>query len=79
MTRKMPHPEDVSQEHIDSVVLGFLMGTKDVDWTEVSLLTLHAREEIRTVIRENAEKYRGVNKARFGEQLAELRAPGVPW
>jgi len=79
MTRWMPHPEDVSREHIDTTVLGYLKAERDLRWTEVSLLTLHPREEIRLVLRENADKYRGINELRFGELLTKLRASQVPW
>src|SRR3989442_13823923 len=37
MSRRMPRPEDVSRDHIDMTVLGFLRGEKEVEWTEVSL------------------------------------------
>jgi len=47
----MPRPEEVSHDHIDSTVVGFLKGEKDLNWTEVSLATLHPREEIRLVPR----------------------------
>ena len=77
MTRRMPRPEDVSREHIDAAVIGFLKGEKDADWTEVSLVTLHPREEIRVVLRENLERYRTVNKGRFLQLLARLRPQGV--
>src|SRR2546422_9085404 len=77
MTRRMPRPEDVSREHIDAAVIGFLKGEKDADWTEVSLVTLHPREEIRVVLRENLERYRTVNKGRFLQLLARLRSQGV--
>src|SRR2546427_12427464 len=40
MTRRMPRPEDVSRDHIDAAVMGFLKGEKEADWTEVSLVTL---------------------------------------
>jgi len=43
MNRRMPRPEDVSQEHIDATVTGFLRGERDIDWAEVSLLTRHPR------------------------------------
>ncbi len=79
MTRRMPHPEDVSHEHIDSVVLGFLTGSKDADWTEVSLVTLHPREELRIVLKANAQRYRDINEGRFRELVARLKAQGVPW
>jgi len=75
----MPRPEDVSHEHIDATVTGFLKGDKDADWTVISLVTLHPREEIRTVLGENADKYRGINNSRFGQLLAELKASEFPW
>jgi len=73
----MPRPEDVSREHIDAAVIGFLKGEKDADWTEVSLATLHPREEIRVVLRENLERYRTVNEGCFLELLARLKPQGV--
>ena len=73
----MPRPEDVSREHIDAAVIGFLKGEKDADWTEVSLVTLHPREEIRVVLRENLERYRTVNEGCFLELLARLKPQGV--
>ena len=77
MKRGMPRPEDVSRDHIDATVIGFLQGERDADWTEVSLVTLHPREEIRLVIKENADRYRRLNEARFLELLGRLRSQGV--
>ena len=79
MNRRMPRPEDVSRDHIDATVTGFLKGERDADWTEVSLLTLHPREEIRIVLGANVERYKGIDKARFRELLLRLRTHGVPW
>jgi len=76
MTRRMPRPEDVSRDHIDATVMGFLKGEKDADWTEVSLVTLHPREEIRLVLKENAGRYRLVHERRFRELLARLKSQG---
>ena len=73
MTRRMPHPEEVSHDHIDATVVGFLKGEKDLNWTEVSLVTLHPREEIRLVLKENGERYRTVNAGRFRELVARLK------
>ena len=78
MTRRMPHPEDVSHDHIDSTVLEFLKGEKDLNWTEVSLVTLHPREEIRLALAENADKYLSLNRVRFAELLARLKGERVP-
>ena|SRR5712691_5584450 len=77
MIRRMPRPEDVSRDHIGSAVMGFLKGEKEADWTEVSLVTLHPREEIRVVLRENLERYRTVNEGRFLQLLARLKPQGV--
>src|SRR2546428_6749290 len=77
MNRRMPRPEDVSREHIDATVIGFLTGEKDADWTEVSLVTLHPREEIRLVLRENANRYRTLSAGRFRELVGRLRYQGV--
>lgn len=77
MQRHMPRPEDVSRHHIESMVLGFLQGEHDADWAEVSLVTLHPREEIQVVLRENAERYRTLNEARFNELVARLRRQWV--
>ena len=77
MTRRMPRPEDVSRDHIDAAVMGFLKGEKEADWTEVSLVTLHPREEIRLVLRENLERYRTMNEGRFLQLLARLKVQGV--
>ena len=77
MNHRMPRPEDVSRQHIDATVIGFLQGGRDVDWTEVSLVTLHPREEIRLVLKENADRYRLVNETRFRELLGRLRSQGV--
>ena len=74
MTSRMPRPEEVSRDHIDAVVISFLKGEKDADWTEVSLVTLHPREEIRLVLNESAERYRSVHERRFRELLARLRS-----
>jgi len=73
----MPRPEEVSRNHIDAAVIGFLKGEKDVDWTEVSLVTLHPREEIRLVLKENGDRYRTVNERRFQELVVRLRFQGV--
>ena len=74
----MPRPEDVSHEHIDVTVMGFLKGERDIDWAEVSLVTLHPREEIKLVFRANADRYRSINDQRFRELAARMRAQGVP-
>ena len=78
MNRQMPRPEDVSRDHIDATVIGFLKGEKEIDWTEVSLVTLHPREEIRIVLGTNADRYRSISEGRFMELRARLRAQGVP-
>ena len=52
----MPRPEDVSRQHIEATVIGFLKGERDADWTEVALVTLHPREEIKIVFGENADR-----------------------
>ena len=77
MTRRMPRPEDVSRDHIDAAIMGFLKGERDADWTEVSLVTLHPREEIRIVLRDNLERYRTMNEDRFLQLLARLKPQGV--
>ena len=73
----MPRPEDVSRDHIDATVMSFLKGEKDADWTEVSLVTLHPREEIRLIVKENAGRYGSVHERRFRELLSRLRSQGV--
>jgi hypothetical protein len=77
MTRRMPHPEEVSRDHMDATVVGFLKGEKDLNWTEVSLVTLHPREEIRLVLKEHKERYRDLQDGRLAELLARLRTQGV--
>ena len=77
MSRRLPRPEDVSRHYIDSIVLSFLNGEQDADWTVISLVTLHPREEIRLVLRENLDRYRTVNEGRFLQLLARLRPQGV--
>ena len=77
MTRRMPHPEEVSHDHIDAAVVGFLRGEKDLNWTEVSLVTLHPREEIRLVLSENRARYRTLHDGRFRDLVARLRTQGV--
>ena len=77
MNRRMPRPEEVSHDHIDSTVVGFLKGEKDLNWTEVSLVTLHPREEIRLVLKENRERYGTLHDGRLQELLARLRTQGV--
>jgi len=77
MNRRMPRPEDVSRHHIDSTVIDFLEGKKDADWTEVSLITLHPREEIRIVLKGNLERYQTIHDARIRELLARLKFQGV--
>ncbi len=72
----MPRPEDVSRQHIDATILAFLCGDRDADWTEVSSLTLHPREEIGLVLKENRERYRRMHEGRFRELLARLKAQG---
>jgi len=73
----MPRPEEVSQHHIDATVMDFLQGKNDVDWTEVSLVTLHPREEIRLALKENLERYRTIHDGRLRELLMRLRFQGV--
>src|SRR5437870_1912964 len=75
MARRMPRPEDVSRDHIDATVMGFLKGEREADWTEVSLVTLHPREEIRLVLRENVERYRTVHSGRFRESRQSPKNP----
>ena len=77
MDRRMPRPEDVSRHHIDATVIAFLQGEKDVEWTEVALVTLHPREEIRLVLRENLDRYRTMHDKRLRELVARLRFQGV--
>ena len=77
MNRRMPHPEDVSRQHIDATVMGFLKGERDADWTEVALVTLHPREEIRLVVKEGADRYRNFDAQRFRELVRRLRLQGV--
>ena len=77
VNRRMPRPEDVSRQHIDATVMGFLTGERDADWTEVALVTLHPREEIRLVLKENADRYRILNAQRFRELIGRLRFQGV--
>ena len=80
MNRRMPRPEEVSHDHIDSTVVGFLKGEKDLNWTEVSLVTLHPREEISLVFKENRERYRTIHEGRFRELLARLKGrTGIPY
>lgn len=59
--------------------MGFLKGERDADWTEVSLVTLHPREEIRIVLKANKDRYRSIDENRFGELVRRLKAQGVPW
>ncbi len=73
INRRLPRPEDVSQDHIDATAMGFLKKEKDLEWREVSLVALHPREEIRIVLRENADKYRGI------KLVTGLKAQKVPW
>jgi len=73
----MPRPEDVSRDHIEATVAGFLKGDKDIDWTEVSLVTLHTREKIGIVLSANSDRYRKMGESRFRELRAGLRAQGV--
>ncbi len=54
-------------------------GEKDLSWTELSQVTLYPREEIRIALRENADKYRGINSGLFEELLSGLKAQKVPW
>ena len=77
MNRRMPRPEEVSHDHIDSTVLGFLKGEKDLNWTEVSLVTLHPRDEIRLVLKENRERYGTLHDARLQDLLTRLKTQGV--
>jgi len=77
MNHRTPRPEDVSRDHIDATVMSFLQGDRDADWTEVSMVTLQPREEIRLVIKENADRYRLVNETRFRELVGRLRSQGV--
>ena len=73
----MPRPEQVSQQHIDATAMDFLQGKKDVEWTEVSLVTLHPREEIRLALKENLDRYRTIHDGRLRELLTRLRFQGV--
>ncbi len=77
MNRRLPRPEDVSRHHIDATVIDFLKGERDADWAEVSLVTLHPREEIRLTLKENADRYCTLNERRFRELVRRLRFQGV--
>jgi hypothetical protein len=77
MNRRLPRPEDVSHEHIDATVVAYLKGEKDLNWTEVSLVTLHPPEEIRLVLKEHKERYRALHGGRFEELLSRLRTQGA--
>jgi hypothetical protein len=33
MTRRMLHPEDVSHDHVDATVMGFLNRERNLEWT----------------------------------------------
>ena len=79
MNRRMPRPEDVSHDHIDTTVTGFLKGEKGIDWTEMSLVTLHPRAEIRLVLAEHRDRYRSLNEKRFQDLVARLRSQQVPY
>ncbi len=79
MGRRLPHPEDVSHDHIDATVVGFLKSERDADWTEVSLVTLHPREELSLVLKANRDRYRNIDERRFRELAARLKAQGVRW
>jgi hypothetical protein len=79
MNKRLPRPEDVSRQHIDSTVMSFLTGEQDADWTEISLVTLHPREEIRKVLYENDDRYRTLNEKRFQELLSRLRSQQVAY
>lgn len=79
MNRRLPRPEDVSHDHIDSTVTSYLRGDKDADWTVISLVTLHPREEIRIALAANADRYTTINQGRFRELRGLLRAQGVRW
>ena len=79
MNRRLPRPEDVSRHHIDSTVLSFLNGERDADWSEISLVTLHPREEIRLVLAENGDRYRSLNVKRFNELAARLKSQHVAY
>ena len=78
MNRRMPRPEEVSRHHIDATVMSFLKGEEDLEWAQISLLTLHPREEIRVVLRQDAERYRAINEPMFRELLARLKGQQVP-
>ncbi len=73
----MPHPEEVSHEHIDATIIAFLRGDKDLNWTEVSLVTLHPREEIRLVLTANRDRYKNTHEHRFRELQTRLKSQGV--
>jgi hypothetical protein len=79
MSRRLPRPEDVSRHHIDSTVTSFLNGEQDANWTEISLVTLHPRDEIRLVLAENGDRYRSLNEKRFQELVARLRSQQVAY
>lgn len=57
--------------------MAFLNGEKDADWTEVALVTLHPREEIKIVLKESLERYRTVHDARFRELVVRLKSQGI--
>ena len=79
MSRRPPRPEDVSRQHIDSTVMSFLNGEQDADWTEISVVSLHPRDEIRIVLAENGDRYRSLNVKRFNELAARLKSQHVAY
>src|SRR2546427_8741561 len=74
MNRRMPHSEDVSREHNDATVMAHLKAERDLPWTEVALVMLHPREEIRRVLSEDAERYQRTHEQRFSELLRRLKS-----
>jgi hypothetical protein len=75
----MPRPEEVSREHIDATVIAFLRRERDIDWAEVSLVTLHPREEIRIALAEKADSYRRISDGRFRDLVSRLKTQRMPW
>ncbi len=72
-------PLDDSYQHLDTAVVAYLQGRRDVDASVAAILDSHGRDQIQAVLLGEGERYRRFNHARFGELVEQLRMRGVLW
>lgn len=72
-------PFEGSYQHLDSVVVDFLQGRRDVESSVRAILGSHAPDQIKAAFLDGGERYRRFNRGRFTRLVEELRLRGVLW